>query len=99
MHPIYKHLIRIYKKHNPSKSLNFNRTKKIREDILDSKLKFPLRFFNKMKVADFACGTGDFALIYGQNKAKSVNGYDLNEDALKIAEKNKKRLNIKNVKF
>lgn len=99
MHPIYKHLIRIYKKHNPSKSLNFNKTKKIREDILDSKLKFPLRFFNKMRVADFACGTGDFALIYGQNKAKSVNGYDLNEDALKIAEKNKKRLKIKNVKF
>ena len=99
MHPIYKHLIRIYKKHNPSKSLNFRKTKKIREEILDNKLKFPLRFFSQMEVADIACGTGDFALIYGQNGAKKVKGYDFNEDALAIAKKNKKKLKIKNVSF
>ena len=79
MHHISKKLYKLYKRHNPSERKNFIKNKKKKENMLENKLKFPLRFFQNMNVVDVACGTGDYSLIYAQNGAK-VKGYDFNEN-------------------
>ena len=99
MHKISKNLYKLYKKHNPSKSLYLHGTKKIKEEILENKLKFPLRFFKYMDAVDVGCGTGDYALIYSQNGANIVKGYDFNEDSIRIAKKVQKKLKIKQAIF
>lgn len=93
-----KKVLEIYKKKNPSESYNFKKTLKIRSDIISRKLNFPLRFFNKLKVCDFASGTGDYAIIYALNKA-IVKGCDFNENSIQISKKRAKNLKIKNIKF
>ena len=93
-----KKVLEIYQKNNPSDSYNFKKTLKIRNDIISRKLNFPLRFFNKLTVCDFASGTGDNAIIYAINKA-IVKGCDFNENSIKISKKRAENLKLKNVKF
>lgn len=93
-----KKVLEIYKKNNPSDSYNLKKNLKIRANIISRKLNFPLRFFKGLNICDFACGTGDNAIIYGLNKA-NVKGFDFNSESIKISKKRIKNLNLKNIKF
>ena len=56
---------------------------------------------NQMKhIADFCTGSGAIAISIGKNcPFASVTGYDISDGALKVAEKNKQKLNAVNVSF
>ena len=51
-------------------------------------------------IADFCTGSGALAISIGKNcPFASVTGYDISDNALKVAEKNKQKLNAVNVEF
>lgn len=91
-------LLKLYKKNNPSLPTNLNKLINIIKNSLENKLAFPLRFFKKLSVGDFACGTGEYALVAAKNGA-NVEGYDFNSQSIELAKKNAKKLKINNCKF
>lgn len=95
---IKKKLLKLYKKDNPTNPTNFKKQYKIYSDVFEKLLKFPFRFFKGLEVGDFACGTGEFALIAAKHGAKTT-GYDFNPISINIAKKKAKILKIKKVKF
>jgi SAM-dependent methyltransferase len=81
---IEKKVLDIYQRHNPSFTSNFYKDIKIKSEIISEKLSFPLRFFKNLKVCDYACGTGENAIIYALNGGQ-VEGYDYNEKSILLA--------------
>lgn len=75
-----------------------NKLINIYRDSFENKLAFPLRFFKKLSVGDFACGTGEYAMIAAKNGA-NVEGYDFNSQSIEFAKKNAKKLKINNCRF
>ena len=95
---IKSRLLKIYKKNNPSKPTNLKKVLKINQDIIENKLKFPSKFFKNLTVGDIACGTGEFGIVAAKNGAK-VTGYDYNNISINLANKNSKKLKLKNINF
>jgi SAM-dependent methyltransferase len=91
-------LLKLYKKNNPSLPSNLNKLINIYKDSFENKLAFPLRFFKNLSVGDFACGTGEYAMIAAKNGAK-VEGYDFNSQSIEFAKKNARKLKINNCQF
>lgn len=90
-----KNLLKIYQRHNPSETTNYNKNKKINLDLLNYRLKIPINLLNKnLSIADIACGTGEITELFGQN-GNNVKGYDFNPISIKIAKKRNKKKNIK----
>ena len=54
----------------------------------------------KDKILDIGCGSGAISLALADNLKKSyVYGIDINKEAIKLSNKNKEKLNLKNVDF
>ena len=61
---VEKKVINIYIKKNPSISINYKKKLKIISSIFLDKLHLPLDKFKTLKIGDFGCGSGEFAIFY-----------------------------------
>lgn len=67
------------------------------EILVDEILKLDCK---KDKILDIGCGSGAISLALADNLKKSyVYGIDINKEAIKLSNKNKEKLNLKNVDF
>ena len=67
------------------------------EILVDEILKLDCK---KDKILDIGCGSGAISLALAENLKKSyVYGIDINKEAIKLSNKNKEKLNLKNVEF
>lgn len=67
------------------------------EILVDEILKLDCK---KDKILDIGCGSGAISLALADNLKKSyVYGIDINKEAIKLSNKNKEKLNLKNVEF
>lgn len=80
-----------------SKNSFFQVNKQTMEKLYELAIKYCGKDQNK-KVLDLYCGTGTITLLLSKC-FKEVLGVEINEEAIKCAEENKKLNNIKNVKF
>ena len=55
--------------------------------------------FQGKDVVELGCGTGQYALWYANNGAKSVTGVDLSDGSLAVANKLKAEGNVDNIDF
>ena len=95
---IEKKILSLYKKKNPSISIDFKKKLKKISNIFFNKLCFPLDKFKTLYIGDFACGSGEYGIFYAKCGHK-VDCYDFNKISLIYANNLKKKLGLVNLNF
>tara|TARA_Y100000741_G_scaffold364995_1_gene358317 strand:+ start:1125 stop:2339 length:1215 start_codon:yes stop_codon:yes gene_type:complete len=98
-----KQVLKDFKKKSPSKikiesKKIFKKYLVNHKNLFENNLKFPIEMFDKKKVLDLGCGTGEVDIVLSSFGAKCL-GVDFNDISIDRANKLKKKYKIKNVNF